>query len=133
MHAVDADAIDDVAGGESPEQAFTRAWLGTVLGHAMHRLEREWIAAGKGAQFEQLAPLLVEHAEASEIRQLAEVAGVRSNTLAVQAHRMRRRLRQLVRLELLQTVGSGEALEQELAELRDALEAPSHAGARAAP
>jgi RNA polymerase sigma-70 factor (ECF subfamily) len=92
--------------------------------HAMHRLEREWIAAGKGAQFEQLAPLLVEHAEASELRQLAALTGVRSNTIAVQAHRMRQRLRQLVRLELLQTVGNARALEQELAELRDALEAP---------
>ena len=31
---------------------------------------------------------------------------------------MRQRFRQLVRLELLQTVGSREALEEELAELR---------------
>lgn len=121
---VDDDAIDNVAGDESPEQAFTRAWLGTVLGHAMHRLEREWSAAGKREQFEQLAPLLVEPAEAAELRQLAAATGVRSNTLAVQAHRMRQRLRQLVRLELLQTVGSAEALEQELAELRDVLDAP---------
>jgi hypothetical protein len=35
---------------------------------------------------------------------------------------MRQRLRQLVRLELLQTVGSREALELELAELRDIVE-----------
>ena len=107
--------------------------MGTVLGHAMHRLEREWAAAGKRAQFEQLAPLLLEPAEASELRELAAATGVRSNTLAVQAHRMRQRLRQLVRLELLQTVGSAEALEQELAELREAIEAPSHANRSAAP
>ena len=55
---------------------------------------------------------------------LAAEAGVRANTLAVQAHRMRQRLRQLVRLELLQTVGSREALEQELAELRGVLHRP---------
>jgi len=42
----------------------------------------------------------------------------------VQVHRMRQRLRQLVRLELLQTVGSREALELELAELRGALQPP---------
>lgn len=132
MHVVDA-AIEDVAGDESPEQAFTRAWLGTVLGHAMHRLEGEWTAAGKRTQFEQLAPLLVEHAEARDLQQLAALTGVRSNTIAVQAHRMRQRLRQLVRLELLQTVGSGEALEEELAELREVLEAPAHAGPQASP
>ena len=130
LHRADVDAIDDLPGEESPEQAFTHAWMGTVLGHAMHRLEREWIAAGKQGQFEQLAPLLLEPAEASELRELAAATGVRSNTLAVQAHRMRQRLRQLVRLELLQTVGSAEALEQELAELREAIEAPSHAKRR---
>ena len=131
LHRADSDAIDDVASDESPEEAFTRAWLGTVLGHAMRRLEREWHVAGKHAQFEQLAPLLVEHAEASELRQLAADTGLRSNTLAVQAHRMRQRLRQLVRMELLQTVGSDEALEQELAELREALEASSNDTAQA--
>lgn len=122
LRRVDAKAIEALAGDESPEQAFTRAWLGTVLAHALCRLEREWDEAGKRARFEQLAPLLVEHADASELRQLAAATGLRSNTIAVQAHRMRQRLRQLVRLELLQTVGSGEALEQELAELRGALE-----------
>jgi RNA polymerase sigma-70 factor (ECF subfamily) len=50
---------------------------------------------------------------------LARELDLRPNTLAVQVHRIRQRLRQLVRLELLQTVGSREALEQELAELRD--------------
>jgi RNA polymerase sigma-70 factor (ECF subfamily) len=130
----DADILERIAGGESPEEAFTRAWLGTVLARAMQHLEREWVRAGKRAQFEQLAPLLVEHAEASELRDIAAAAGVRSNTIAVQAHRMRRRLRQLVRLELLQTVGSGAALEQELAELRAVLETPSTtAAAKAAP
>ena len=126
---MDADILERIAGGESPEEAFTRTWLGTVLAHAMQRLEREWVRAGKRAQFERLAPLLVEHAEASELRDIAAAAGVRSNTLAVQAHRMRQRLRQLVRLELLQTVGSGEALEQELTDLRAVLEAPSASAA----
>lgn len=107
---------------ESPEQAFTRAWLGTVLAHAMRRLEREWAHAGKRARFEQLAPLLVEQADADELQRLAQATGLRRNTIAVQAHRMRQRLRQLVRLELVHTVASGEALEQELRELRDALE-----------
>ena len=130
----DADILERIAGGESPEEAFTRAWLGTVLARAMQYLEREWERAGKRAQFEQLAPLLVEHADASELRDIATVTGVRTNTIAVQAHRMRQRLRQLVRLELLQTVGSGEALELELSELREVLEAPSaRAAAKAAP
>lgn len=104
--------------GGSPEEAFTRAWLDTVVEHAMDRLHDEWERNGKREQFEQLAPLLMEHADSSELLALAARTGTRSNTLAVQAHRMRQRLRQLVRLELLQTVGSREALDEELAELR---------------
>ena len=120
-----SDALELVADtGETPEQAFTRVWLGTVITHAMTRLQDEWERAGKHAQFKQLAPLLIEHADTSELQELSGEAGVRSNTLAVQIHRMRQRLRQLVRLELLQTVGNREALEQELAELRGFLDKP---------
>lgn len=125
--ALRADALPDELAGDAdtPEQAFTRAWLATVLTHAMARLRDEWEQAGKRAQFEQLAPLLLERADAAELKEMARALGVRSNTLAVQGHRMRQRLRQLVRLELLQTVGSREALEAELAELRVALDAPA--------
>lgn len=113
------DAIETIPDdGESPEQAFMHAWLATVLDHAMVHLQEEWQAAGKLAQFRQFAPMMLESADSSELKTLAAACGARSNTIAVQIHRMRQRLRQLVRLELLQTVGSLDALEQELAELR---------------
>lgn len=119
------DALDGVAGGESPDEAFARAWLGTVLARAMSRLQREWERAGKGEQFEQLAPLLVEGADSEQLHALALATQQRGNTIAVRAHRMRKRLRQLVQLELLQTVSSREQLEEELADMRDVLdEAP---------
>lgn len=117
------DAVDMLADdGQSPEEAFTRAWLATVIEHAMARLQAEWERNGKREQFERLAPLLTEPGDSSELQALAASTGIRSNTLAVQAHRMRQRLRQLVRLELLQTVGSRKALEEELAELRDTMD-----------
>lgn len=106
---------------ETPEQAFDRAWLGTVLTRAMQNLEREWISAGKGGQFVRLLPLLAEPPDRDALRLLAAELGLRRNTLAVQLHRMRVRLRQLVRLELLHTVSSSEALECELDELRAVL------------
>jgi RNA polymerase sigma-70 factor (ECF subfamily) len=114
---LDACAAQD----DGPEEAFTRAWLGTVIEHAMTRLDIEWTEAGKHQQFRLLSPLLAERADPEEMRALSEATGIRTNTIAVQAHRMRQSLRQLVRLELLQTVGSREALEQELAELRSVM------------
>jgi RNA polymerase sigma factor (sigma-70 family) len=120
---------DDVIGQlvdrtASPEEAFTRAWLETVLDHAMTRLRDEWTRAGKSAQFLQLSAMLAERADPEELHAMANETGTRANTLTVQAHRMRQRLRQLVRLELLQTVGSREALELELAELRGVIKTP---------
>jgi RNA polymerase sigma factor (sigma-70 family) len=118
------DALERIPGGESPEEAFTRAWLATVVDHAMNRLREEWVQAGKLEQFRQVSAMLIERADPEELHALAIETGVRPNTLTVQVHRMRQRLRQLVRLELLQTVGSREALELELAELRGALQPP---------
>lgn len=109
---------------ESPEQAFDHAWLGTVLARAMKDLESEWTSAGKGESFSRLLPLLVETPDSDALTGLAAELGQRRNTLSVQLHRMRRRLRQLVRLELLQTVSSREALECELEELRAVLPGP---------
>ena len=122
---VDPRAMDTVAdGAPGPEEAFTRAWLDNVVARALARLRDEWIASGRQAQYAQLSPLLLEHADGRELRLLAERTGVRGNTLAVQAHRMRQRLRQLVRLELLATVGGPGELEAELADLRRVLDGP---------
>lgn len=107
--------------GPGPEAAFVTAWLDTVVTRAHRRLEDEWTRHGKQAQYALLAPLLVEQADGRELQRLAERTGIRGNTLAVQAHRMRQRLRHLVRLELLQTVGDPGQLEEELGELRRAL------------
>lgn len=121
----DADDLDLLGSrSQTPEQAFDREWLGTLLARAMARLEDEFRASGRQAQFDQLAPLLAG-ADANALQDLAGSLGARGNTLAVQLHRMRGRLRQLVRLELLRTVASPESLEAELAHLRLVLESAS--------
>jgi RNA polymerase sigma-70 factor (ECF subfamily) len=118
-----SEPLDRVSGGDSPEHAFTRAWLGVLLERAVVRLQREWQAAGRQAEFDRIGPLLLEEADPGQLQQLAAQLGMRTNTLAVRLHRMRSRLRQLARLELLQTVDGTDALEEELAELRGALDA----------
>ena len=104
---------------QSPEQAFTRHWMRTVLEHAMRRLRGEAREAGKLGQFDRLAPFLAEPPDPSVYRELGAELGLRPNTIAVNVHRLRQRLRSLVRLELLQTVADPQSLEEELRELRE--------------
>ena len=106
---------------DSPEQAFTRDWMHTVLDHAVARLRAEAIAANKGPLFEKLAGYIAESPDPTVYQTLAKELGVRANTLAVHVHRLRHRLRSLVRAELMQTVGDPAALEEELRELRTSL------------
>ncbi len=118
--ALEADEISTP--GDSPERAFMRSWLAIILNRARDRLRQECAEAGRAAQFEKLWELIDGRAESAEIAALANELGLRRNTVAVQLHRLRARMRQLTRLELLSTVGSREDLDRELEEWRTVLD-----------
>jgi RNA polymerase sigma factor (sigma-70 family) len=131
---VDESALDTLASPHSPERAFERAWAITVIERAYAKLRAETDRNGRGALFEQLAPFLGETAGAAEYRELGEKLGLRANTIAVSVHRLRTRLRELVRDELADQVDGEENVAAELRVLRAALAAdPADGGdARAA-
>lgn len=119
----DDDSLDAIAGPEalSPEAAFERAWAATVIERAFARLGEEAAGNGRGELFARLAPYLAEPAEAADYRRLAETLGMRANTLAVSVHRLRLRLRELVRAEIADQTDGPESAASELATLRQAL------------
>lgn len=119
---VDPDRVD---GGESPERAFERAWALTVLGRALERLREEAEAADKSLLFERLRGFLVEAPEPRDYERVAAELSMRPNTVAVATHRLRERLRELVRAELSDTVAGPQDLAEELEALRAALEGPA--------
>ena len=90
--------LDNISDDDTPEQAFERSWAAALLGNAMRRL----------------------HDEADYTR-VAETLHLRRNTLAVAVHRMRHRLRELVRDELAQTTANRTEMEAELRALRHSL------------
>ena len=106
----------DPAGSEAdtPEAAFDRAFALTVLARAMAGLEREARAAGKAELFAALKPFLVESPDPDEYAAVALRFGQRRNTVAVAIHRLRERLRQLVRAELAETAGTDEQVDEEM-------------------
>ncbi len=105
---------------ESPEVAFDRQWAKTVLRRGLERLRSEFIARNKEPLFEALLPCL-EGVEAKEYEGLEAKLGMKKGAIAVTVHRMRGRLQELLRAEVLQTVGSGPEAEKELLELLETL------------
>lgn len=134
MHfdSIDDDGYETLDGGETPDQAFERCWAMIVLEDALRRLRAEAEQAGKQALFEHLREFLTEAPDDADYERVAASLKLRRNTLAVAVHRMRHRLRELVRSELAQTTGSRGDLESELRELRGALGAVMRTGAKVA-
>jgi RNA polymerase sigma-70 factor (ECF subfamily) len=106
---------------QTPELEFERHWALAVLDNAMQRLRNEANAAGKGKLFEHLREFLAEAPDESDYDRAAQALNLRRNTLAVAVHRLRHRLRELVRAELAQTTASRTELEAELRALRGTL------------
>lgn len=108
-------------GGPGPEQLFEREWARTVVREAMGRLESEIEHAGKAALFAELRPYLIESPAAEDYEAVARSNGMRRGTVAVAVHRMRARLKQLVREVLADTAGNEAEVEEELKHLHGAL------------
>ena len=114
--------LADIAGDSGgPEHAFERSWAVAVLEAAMRKLRTEAEDAGKLPMFEQLAEFLTERPDEADYERVARSLNLRRNTLAVAVHRLRHRLRELVRAELAQTTAAREDLESELRDLRATL------------
>ncbi|MDZ3822883.1 MAG: sigma-70 family RNA polymerase sigma factor [Pseudoxanthomonas sp.] len=106
---------------DTPDLVFERAWALTVIERAFERLREEAVQAGKLALLERLEPFLGEGAEPADYQRLGQTLGLRPNTVAVAVHRLRARLRELVRAELADQSDGPDAVEQELRAMRSAL------------
>lgn len=115
----------------APDEVFERDYAMTVVARAVERLRAEAARTPRAALFAQLEPFLLEPPDATDYAALAERLGMRRNTLAVTIHRLRNRLREMVRDELRETVDSPAALDREMEVLGRAL-AVHHDRAQAA-
>lgn len=104
------------AAGTTPEVAFDRQWARTVLERALDRLRYEHEAQRKGRLFEVLRPTLTGE-DVEDYSALAGQLGLSAGAVAVAVHRLRRRLRELVRAEVSRTVGSASDIEAEMRHL----------------
>lgn len=106
-------AVTDAA---TPDLAFDRRWAETVLDRALLGLEQEHLRRGKPDLYETLKPTLAGD-EGSDYASLGRKLGMTPGAVAVAVHRLRLRLRELVRAEVAQTVGTADDLEEEMRSL----------------
>lgn len=105
-------------GPTAPDRLFDRAWAIALIEKAHALLREEYLADGKGDLFEQLKGFLswdqsdMTYAEVGEALQMSEGA------VKVAVHRLRRRLGDLLREQIAQTVQSPAELEEEMQHLR---------------
>ncbi|MEO8959156.1 MAG: hypothetical protein ABI304_09445 [Rudaea sp.] len=107
---------------DSPEYAFHRAWVRTVVQAALQKLRIEAKAAGKVALFDELSSFIAERPDETDYERVAAKFGLRRNTLAVAVHRLRSRMSQIIREQLAETAANNEQLDLELRELGKSLE-----------
>jgi RNA polymerase sigma factor (sigma-70 family) len=120
-----ADTIEWLNTEPTPEAAFETAWTLTVLQRALMELASETEQAGKAALFAEIKPFLLDPAEKGDYDAVAERLGVRINTIAVSVHRLRQRLREIVRSIVTDTVIEPSDINSELQLLRRAPKAAS--------
>jgi len=105
----------------TPEKAFERQWALTLLDQVLGRLEAESAAAGKTELFNELKTLLSGEKGGSSYAEIGAKCGMSEGAIKVTVHRLRQRYRELLRLEIADTVGSPEEIDEEMLHLFAAL------------
>ena len=103
--------------GATPDLTFDRRWAETILDQALEKLRQENIARGKERLYEKLKPCLAVDA-GDDYTALGRELAMTPGAIAVAVHRLRLRLRELVRAAVADTVDSAADLEEEMNNLR---------------
>ena len=106
----------------SPDKLFDRAWTATLLERVVSRLRADLSAAGKTELFEQLKAFLELDSDAVSYADAATALKMNAATVRVTVHRLRRRYREILRSELLQTLSDPQQLDDEIRALFAALQ-----------
>ncbi len=101
----------------TPEKLFDRRWAFTLIEQALLRLGRENEACGKLALFQQLEPYLTGEVSPGFYDEAAAQLAMKAGAVRVARHRLCRRLGEILRSEVAETVTRPEEVEGELRHL----------------
>jgi RNA polymerase sigma factor (sigma-70 family) len=97
-----------------PSRIYDRQWALTVLDRVLNALHAEFKAAGKGAMFAELQPLLVGEVNEHSYAETALHLGTTVGAVKMTVYRMRQRYRELFREEIAHTVASPAQIQEEM-------------------
>lgn len=106
----------------SADKLFDRAWAMSIIERAMEALAREYANTGKSELFERLRAHITSEPDAGFYHESADRLGMSAGSLRAAAYRLRRRLRELIRREIAETVTTAEQVEEEIRDLFAAFE-----------
>lgn len=108
---------------ETPSALFDRRWALTILANARARLRDEYRERGREAIYEELAFALTGEASESNYGEKASRLGISESAVKVSVHRLRRRMGEVIRDEVAQTLHmpSAEDVDEEVRHLFEAL------------
>ncbi len=124
-----ADLTIDTSGAEeglelatdaTPEKIYERRWALTLLEQALARLEAEHKRVGREQLFAELHPFLLGEGTEGYAAAAARLR-MTEGAVKVAAHRLRRRYREVIRVEIARTVSDAGEIEDELQRLQAAL------------
>jgi RNA polymerase sigma-70 factor (ECF subfamily) len=98
---------------ETPERIFERRWALSVLDRVVENLRNEFVHHGRPEHFERLKVFLLGQSDAPYAA-LAREMNTSEGALKVAIHRLRKRYRELFRLEIADTVADPAEVEAEL-------------------
>ena len=96
----------------TPEQAYDQAWAVTLLERVLAQLGQEMQAKGKRELFEELKPVLAGDRDDFSYRDAAKRLKQSEEALRQRAKRMRERLQELIRHEILKTCDPAQVEEE---------------------
>jgi RNA polymerase sigma factor (sigma-70 family) len=105
---------NEPAESSSPENSFDRQWAFTLVRYALLQLRKEYVAEGKEELFAQLEPCLTGAIRPGFYAEAAERLKMAPGAVRVALHRLRRRLGQVLRIEVARTVRRPEDVEEEI-------------------
>jgi len=107
----------------SPDQAFDREWAVALLAKVLERLRAECETEGRVRQFEELRVFLTAGKGAQSHAAAAKALDLDEGAVRVAVHRLRKRYRQLLRDEIVQTLADPAQVDEEMQSLFGAFSA----------